>query len=411
MFTRSGIRAPAVLLTWGLLAGCTDTSVPVGGVYHPTLIEVSPSEFLGDIPCVDAPGAMRTYVATVYDVEFDSAGAPIDYSVPEAGDEGAEDEGETPEEPSGVDTCPGLAARGDGFPLPSSGPVSCKNAVAFARVVEPHRYRAEIRGYEGFAPEELGPLAPGVPSLVRLDTGERVEPRWTIRCGDVCPASARSFLSRRVEGCELVDDAGGEPTGPSSVSVSLDEEDLGELGCGTGTGEIDHFEVRDGGEVVGSVPCGETLTITEADSRGTIALDVLAYEADNTLARWATTCTATLIQGLDVPATCGRLSDRGAVKLEPEVALAALGTDCAGLAAVPAELELTLRDAEGNAVGAPRFIDAGSCAKTTHFTGVTSGPALVGGRLIAAGSELGRVACGATVVPGTATAATCVEDP
>jgi hypothetical protein len=191
----------------------------------------------------------------------------------------------------------------------------------------------------------------------------------------------------------------------------LNEETLGELGCGAGAGEIDHFEVRDGDDIVGSVPCGETLTLTEADSRGTIALDVLAYEADNPLARWATTCTATLVQGLDVPATCGALTDRGAVALDPAVALAALGTDCAGLAAVPAELELTLRDAEGNAVGAPRFIGAESCARETHFTGVTSGPVVVGGRLVAAGSELGRVACHATVVPGTAIAATCVEDP
>src|SRR5690349_15975654 len=120
MFTRSGIRAPAVLLTWGLLAGCTDTTVPVGGVYHPTLIEVSPSEFLGDIPCVDAPGAMRTYVATVYDVEFDSTGAPIDYSMPEEGAAGAGGASGEPTGEGSVDTCPGLAARGAGFPLPSS---------------------------------------------------------------------------------------------------------------------------------------------------------------------------------------------------------------------------------------------------------------------------------------------------
>jgi hypothetical protein len=411
MLTRPGTRAPAVLLAWGVLAGCSETNVPIGGVYHPTLVEVSPAEFLGGIPCVDAPGAMRTYVATVFDVEFDETGAPVDYTLP--ADQGAGGQGGAAGNESGdatVDTCPGLAARTRGFPLPSSGPVSCKNAIAFARVVEPHRYRAEVHGYEGFGPTELGALAPGVPSLVRLDTGERVEPRWTISCGDTCPATARSFLSRRVENCTLVADTGSEPTGPSSVSVSLTDATLDELACGTGAGEVDHFEVHHG-TTVESVPCGETLTITDTGSRGTLELELLAYEADNPLARWASSCSATLVRGLDVSATCTPLSDRGALAVDPAVALAPLGLDCAGLLALPGELELRLVDLDGNPVGAPRYVSPESCSKSTQFAGVKSGLSRARGRLLAGGSELGRVECSASVIPGTATPAACVEVP
>jgi hypothetical protein len=384
--------------------------VPVDGVYHPTLIEVAPDEFLGDIPCVDAPGAMRAYVATVFDVEFDENGAPIDYSLPDLGAAGAGGQGGESGDIA-ADTCPGVPARTKGgFPLPSSGPVSCKNAVAFARVIEPHRYRAEIHGYEGFGPSELGALAPGLPSLVRLDTGERVAPRWTIRCGDSCPATARSFLSRRVENCRLVSDDGGDPTGQSSVSVFPTERTLGTLRCGSGPGEVDHFEVSDG-QSSESRPCDETVTLIQDQSRGTVKLDVLAYEAENPLARWATTCSATLVPGLDVPASCGTLSDGGALELDPAVALAPLGLDCAGLASLPAELELRLLDEDGNAVGAPRYIDAASCGSSTHFTGIASGDAKVRGSLRSGGSELGRVVCEATVVPGGATPATCVVEP
>jgi hypothetical protein len=406
MLTSPGTRAPAVLLAWGLLAGCSETSVPISGVYHPTLVEVSPVEFLGNIPCVEAPGAMRTYVATVFDVEFDETGAPIDYSLPEEGTGGQG--GATGDDPgeSTVDTCPGVTARTRGFPLPSSGPVSCQNAIAFARVIEPHRYRAEIFGYEGFGPTELGALAPGVPSLVRLDTGARVEPRWTIHCGDTCPATARSFLSRRVEDCTLVADTGSEPSGPSSVSVTLSDQILGDLRCGTGAGEIDHFEVHDGTSVE-RVACGETLTITEVGSRGTLELELLAYEAGNSLARWASTCSATLVRGLDVPATCSPFSNRGALAVDPAVALAPLGLDCAGLLAIPGELELTLLDSKGEADGPPRYVSPESCAKSTHFSGVESGLVRARARLLGGGSELGQVECSAMVIPGSATPATC----
>ena len=51
MPTRSATTIPLALLFAGALAGCEQTTVPVEGVYHPTLIQVSPEEFLGAVPC------------------------------------------------------------------------------------------------------------------------------------------------------------------------------------------------------------------------------------------------------------------------------------------------------------------------------------------------------------------------
>src|SRR5262245_38280501 len=60
--------ALAVLAVSVALGACSEEEVPVVRIAHPTLVEVRPEEFLGAVACRDAPGAMRSYVATVYDV-------------------------------------------------------------------------------------------------------------------------------------------------------------------------------------------------------------------------------------------------------------------------------------------------------------------------------------------------------
>ena len=74
MPTRPTLTNPLPLLLLGALLGCEETTVPVEGVYHPTLIQVSPDNFLGTVPCrPGATGAMQTYVATIFDVGLDYA--------------------------------------------------------------------------------------------------------------------------------------------------------------------------------------------------------------------------------------------------------------------------------------------------------------------------------------------------
>lgn len=387
------MRCPSLARLLGLLggmgacAGCSEEGTPLVGVYHPTLIQVSPDEFLGDIPCVAAPGAMQTYVATVFDVEFDENGLPVEDADGGAGNEG-------------------------GFALPSSGPVSCKNAVAFARVVESHRYRAEIQGYEQGGLVALGADGGGtlgVPILVDPSTGERVEPRWLFSCGDEQPEPAVGFLSRTVRDCRLLSDSSTEPPGPANVRVDL-KAALGELACGSSSGTVHHFEVSDGEHLVSAL-CIETALLADVSPHGRLGFEVRAYEAGNPEPRWASTCTADPVRGLTVAASCSTLSSEGALDIDPALALAALGSDCVTLGMLPAELELSLVNAAGEVVGSPRYVAAESCGRPTRFAGLTTGPALVRGRLLGGGNELGRVSCRGSVAPGTGTTAACALEP
>ncbi|HEV8548520.1 MAG TPA: hypothetical protein VGQ57_05815, partial [Polyangiaceae bacterium] len=171
----------------GLLAGCESTTVTVTSVYHPTLIRVSPDGFLGNVPCrPGALGAMQTYVATIYDVGEDFA----------------------PAEP---------------FALPSSGPVSCMNAVSFSRVIEPHRYHAEIQGYDRDDLLPLGSDDPettlGIPILVDPVTRQAVAPRWTTSCGEETPVTARTAVERTIGNCKPLVDSGN--LGPAVVEIGI----------------------------------------------------------------------------------------------------------------------------------------------------------------------------------------------
>src|SRR5687768_16785639 len=86
-------------------AGCSDDPELVIVITHPTLIEVNPADFLGAVPCLQADGAMRRYVATIFDVTPPEEGA--------AGAGGAEGPAEN-------------------FQLPSSGPTPCTAPIATA---------------------------------------------------------------------------------------------------------------------------------------------------------------------------------------------------------------------------------------------------------------------------------------
>ena len=76
--------------------GCTNNSGDPLETPHPTLVEVDPEVFLKDVPSGTEPGALQTYVATLFDMTALGAG--------------------------------GAAAEEPTFELPSSEPVPCTRA-------------------------------------------------------------------------------------------------------------------------------------------------------------------------------------------------------------------------------------------------------------------------------------------
>src|SRR3954469_23353084 len=48
-------------------AGCSSTAATTVPVTHPTMIEVSPDDFLGDVPCSSSGAGLKRYVAPLID--------------------------------------------------------------------------------------------------------------------------------------------------------------------------------------------------------------------------------------------------------------------------------------------------------------------------------------------------------
>ena len=141
--------APPLLglcLAFELLA-CGDNSTTTTTIARPELIAVDPNDFLGQVPCADAPNAAQSYVATLFDVTPTATG-----DVPDPG-----------------------------FPLPSSPATSCLKPVMFSFVLSGHRYLAQIDAYDR-PPDQLRPLAEGARSQLDSEL-TRVAPRWTTTCG------------------------------------------------------------------------------------------------------------------------------------------------------------------------------------------------------------------------------------
>jgi hypothetical protein len=126
-------------VTWALLA-CNQTAAPTT-VYLPIVssLIVSPDDFLGDEPCSDEAGAVRTYQATLVDVT--------------EGEEDAE-------------------------ALPSSEITSCQAALLFESVVVDRRYIARIDAYDR---SDLSTREKGAHGAVD-ENGDSVAPTWTTTC-------------------------------------------------------------------------------------------------------------------------------------------------------------------------------------------------------------------------------------
>lgn len=357
--------------------GCSDSSVPTTQVVHPTLVAVSPAEFLGNVPCLDAPGAMRRYVATLWDV----TGTGADPGDGGAGsDEGAA--GATFEAP---------------FALPSSGPVPCSEEVGFAFVVTGHRYVASIDGYDR---DDLVPLEPGVPILVDPETRERAAPRWTTRCGDEDPATSYGSITRIVRPCAPLTDA--RPGGTTAVEVRLDGL-LGEHACGDEAGSIARFEVL-GPDGVVSAACDEAVRLVPPAGASTLVLPVLAFESGADEPSLGTVCTARVVQTVATEASCSPLTSGGTLVVKPSAALAALGSDCS-LAFSQFKAEVV-----GDEAATLKELDRASCTRSLEFSNLPRGSASVLFTVRTPNEEPRTALCTAAIEPGQVVTATCAAE-
>lgn len=418
MSTRS-IGALAVPLAIVLLGGCSESTVPPATVYHPTLIGLSPAVFLGSVPCVEANGAMRAYVGTVFNVEYLPDGSPVTTDDVAKGDAvvGGTESADGAAASCLADADPGTTPRAIvGFALPSTGPVDCHQSISVARVVQGQRYRAEIHGYDR---ADLVALAPGVPILVDPATGERVEPVWKFSCGDDCPERAVNYDLRAIGNCKLVQDKSAvSPGAPASVVVATDAF-AGATSCGAESGELDHFTVsydEFGQSASATGACGDEIELDDVPVRGTLTLNVFAFEAGNPEARWGTTCTAVPVAGLEVPVTCEPLHDQGSLVVDPLDALSALGSDCNALTSLPAELRLELVQEAGVDLPAeqqmaPRYVGPDTCANDVRYSSLERGAVTVRATLSSGPTELSRALCTANIAPAQTATAHCSLEP
>lgn len=303
---------------------CTTTTDPTattddqGTGLTPALI-IRPREFIGDVPCSPAPGAMRSYTATL--IDHLSSEDP--------------DTGETIEQT---------------FTFPTSLPVSCGQGVRFDDGVAGHFYSVQIEGYEDFA-TDIGPdgwvRKDGTVNFTKLRSGSRhmvnrdgqpVSPRWVTSCGegDNDPTLAAASGTTLIRGCDLLTDIGEIGT----TAVEIDPIDaLGATACvgdgAPGQTEVATFDVQslDGlGNTVG-VPCTEGLPALKYTGAALtpgreLHFYVAAHGQDDGPVALGATCSAEVKEGLTVRAACLPLSDSGALELDFAKVLEANGYAC-----------------------------------------------------------------------------------
>ncbi len=361
---------PAALALTTLLAfgasACSDEPQLVIVVEHPTLVEVTPHEFLGDVPCLEAQGAMQRYVATVFDVTADAD-----------------------------------AGTAENFALPSSGPTSCTQPVAFGFVVGGHRYAAEIDGY---AQSDLEPLAAGSRVMVDSASGATVVPRWTTSCGREAGEGVLAIpeTTRDVSHCQPLVDSAPPASSEAVVEVEL-EPALGALECGVAAGDVERFEVMaDSGESA-SASCGESATLPGLSTGKIHELSVLAYEPGQTSPSFGTTCEVTPVSGVTLAATCSPLTNEGALDLDLPALLSSLSLAC----------DATLRevDVAGPDDAPARVVTPPACSRSFRVSELTPGStALQITTVLADGSAGPSATCQGTVLPGQVQSAICTAN-
>jgi hypothetical protein len=222
------------------------------------MIVVSPDQFAGAVQCLAEPGAMRRYVATLFDVTGDYEG-----------------------------TVPAL---------PSSPPTDCNLSVGFGFVEPGRKYRAEIDGYDR---EDLTPVTPGNRLMRRAggDANELVAPRWRASCSNPVaeladaaaadggngleflngPAEATLNSAVHVVGCTAFVEL--EP-GVADTAIRIDATSLlAGLQCGAAAGQVLEYQAtpRDGAGGAQRVACGNDIVFAALAADTPYFFDVIAF--------------------------------------------------------------------------------------------------------------------------------------
>lgn len=351
-------RAAVLALAAVALGGCPESGDLNEDFTVPTSISVDPAGFLGDVPCSNAAGAMRSYVATVIDRT----------------------------DPAAL------------FTLPSSPPTPCSTRVQFRFVVPGHLYSAEIDGYEQRA-DELTPYGgEGSGSRHLLDAaGAPVEPRWTT--GYCAEVSARESVTTFVGACDPLEDRGV----PGSTVIRVDPSAaLGGLRCAADGGDVLSFDVlpeAGGLPPVLGIACPPAAPVVYSAGLASGQTYGFRIEASGFFGHsYGASCRALTREALAVTATCDPLSDVGALTVPIEEVLQGTGLACAPggaatyVAALPGALEtLPL-----------------PCTQRAHFNLLEPGSYEITVEVRGAdGAPLATVPCTGDVIPGASTLATC----
>lgn len=383
MPARSFPLRPAVFfLGLGLLAyaGCSSGGSTSVAVTHPTMIEVAPETFLGDVPC-SSSSRLRRYVATLIDTNYVAeGGAGSVYVTGEAGEASAN------------------------FQLPSSLPTPCLAGVGFGLVVAGRHYDVQIDGYDT---DDIAPRATGSREMVSPapTTAEPVTPlatpRWTATCRDTVAVPTTIVRANHCTPFMPMDAAA-----PGSVHVALGQL-LAGLSCGSEPGQVDHFEVSlDVGSdqpLTRSVPCGEAAdAVFEGIApRTRTSAYVAAVSAQDTEAFAGATCNALTLPDAVVEAECAALSQVGTLRIDLQAALQLVPLSCS--ASSISQMTLELPGAEP-----PVTLVPPDCRQPFEH-GFAPGPVVVDVTAMALDAGIGEQAltCHAQVTPGQLVVAEC----
>jgi len=371
------------LLGVGLVAvaGCSSSAASDVVVTHPTMIEVSPTSFLGEVPCAtDGPGLKR-YVATLFDTNEGAGGAS----------------GTADDPVDGAQTVP--------FQLPSSVATSCVAAVGFGFVVPGRSYRVEIDGYDTDA---LTARALGARQQVA--NGDAVQPSWQATCERAIAVDSTII---RADECSTFSEA-TDPDAAGSVSIKLAPL-LGGLRCGSGEGEVEQLSVSlsisgDDELRTQSVACSEDAIAVFDDlpPRRLVTASVMASTVGSSAPLAGATCTARTLPAAIVDAQCGALSQVATVRLDLKAALGLLGLSCRS-----SELSLVQIDVPGQ--DRAQVVTPPACL-LPFDQAFAPGPAAMTVTVLrsdagAAPVELGSLTCHADAVAGSQVVAECEPNP
>ena len=348
----------AMLFLLAALCACGDEEQIVSAPPRPTEVGVHPDDFLGEVGCSLNPGAMRSYVLTLF--AWDNA------------------EDVTP------------------FVVGSTGPAPCSLLAGFRDViVVGKRYSAEIDAYEE-APSELAPLgdpSSGARQMVLREGAGLAVPRWTTRCatGAANAATARLNELVRVRPCEPLQDAESSDTaiaiGPETV--------LGDNPCAVAE-SIDIAHPLS----VAPLACDAEPFLLLATAGERYSFYVTAQSVDG-LTR-GSECFVVAVAGQTVEPSCSALSAEGTIR----VSLAGVETS-SGEPVCPAGHYYTVSIGADNLTPVP--IPCGAVAQTSALA---DGTYLM---MVTIRDAQGMVlttapTCGATVLPGKSVDAICLAN-